>query len=87
MRSDTTYVYLSFATSSFGEHSLLGTIQTADSIISTVCLPFIAKLADITSRPTAFLVVLAFYTVGLILIAASNTVNTVAAGQIIYTVG
>lgn len=52
-----------------------------------MCLPFIAKLADITSRPTAFLVVLAFYTVGLILIAASNTVNTVAAGQIIYTVG
>lgn len=85
--ADTTYNYLTFATSSFGEHSALGTVQTADTIISAASLPFIAKLADITSRPTTFLIVLAFYTVGLAITAGSTGVGTVCAGQLLYTVG
>lgn len=55
LASNTLYVYLPFATSSFGQHSTLGTITVVTSIISSVGKPFIAKIADLTSRPHAYL--------------------------------
>lgn len=74
----TTYTYLAFATSSFGHHSLISTIQVAQSIISTfeilkshqnvapnshswnlvaVGKPVIAKIADVRSRGSAYVIV------------------------------
>lgn len=69
----TTYFYLNFATSSFGEHSLISPIQVAQSIISqlshkvssiilTIVItfpvacgkPVVAKVADVSSRGTAY---------------------------------
>ncbi|KAM0752628.1 MFS general substrate transporter [Meredithblackwellia eburnea MCA 4105] len=87
LEQNTTYNYLAFATSSFGHHSLLGSISTATSIIASVSRPFIAKIADITSRPHAYLLALCVYVLGLVLLASSKNVNTVAAGQVLYTVG
>ncbi|KAJ2956538.1 hypothetical protein NQZ79_g7636 [Umbelopsis isabellina] len=87
LQSNTTYNYTAYATSSFGEHSLLGAISTATTIISSVGRPFIAKIADLTSRPTAYLCSLALYCLGLILMAACQNVNTYAAGSVIFTVG
>lgn len=73
----TTSYYLTFAASGFGEHSLIASIQVAQSIISTslhsrsfllrillgtnnsatvaVGKPVIAKVADVSSRGTAYL--------------------------------
>ncbi|KFY32793.1 hypothetical protein V495_08729 [Pseudogymnoascus sp. VKM F-4514 (FW-929)] len=68
------------ASSSFGHHAELGAVNTASVIIRGVSQPFIGKLADITSRPTAYVVVLVFYVIGFVVAA---TCNNIAA----YTVG
>ncbi|OCH87436.1 drug:h+ antiporter [Obba rivulosa] len=83
----TTYSYLAFATSTFGGHSLISSIQVAQSIIVACGKPVIAKLADATSRATAYLAVLIFYVVGYIVIASAHNVGTIAGGIIIYAVG
>ncbi|CAE7200818.1 unnamed protein product [Rhizoctonia solani] len=84
---NTTSNYLPLATSSFGQHSFIGTISTAEGIITAVGKPCIAKIADLFSRPTAYIIVLIFYVVGYILVASAQTVYTVAGGMVLYTVG
>lgn len=73
----TTYSYLAFAASDLEDHSLISSIQTAQSIISlsqslpssalpnilyavAVGKPLIARLADVSSRGTAYILVCAF---------------------------
>ncbi|QRW00157.1 major facilitator superfamily transporter [Ceratobasidium sp. AG-Ba] len=84
---NTTSNYLPYATSSFGQHSFIGTIGTAEGIITAVGKPVIAKIADLASRPFAYIVVLIFYVVGYILVACAQTVYSVAGGMVLYTVG
>ncbi|KAM0789489.1 hypothetical protein ACM66B_000309 [Microbotryomycetes sp. NB124-2] len=84
LASNTTYVYLQFATSQYGAHSLLGSITTAIGIIRGVGQPF---LADSTSRPVAYLFSLLCYVVGFAIIAGSTSVQAVAAGEVVYTIG
>ncbi|TKW50292.1 Siderophore iron transporter 3 [Colletotrichum tanaceti] len=76
----TSDIFTTMASSTFGRHSSLAAVGTASQIIRAISKPFIGKLADITSRPTTYAVVLAFYVVGL---AAAATSGTFAA----YTVG
>ncbi|KDR72260.1 hypothetical protein GALMADRAFT_253088 [Galerina marginata CBS 339.88] len=83
----TTYNYLAFATSSFGDHSLISTIQVAQSIIVAVGKPVIAKIADVSSRGTAYFAVLIFYVVGYIIIASARSANAVAGGIVVYAIG
>ncbi|WWC69773.1 uncharacterized protein I206_103716 [Kwoniella pini CBS 10737] len=83
----TTYYYVPFATSAFGEHTVLGTISVITAIMAGVAKPFIAKLADLWSRPVAIAFGVIFYTIGYIVVAASKTVADVAAGEVIYTLG
>ncbi|XP_006455502.1 hypothetical protein AGABI2DRAFT_187797 [Agaricus bisporus var. bisporus H97] len=83
----TTYNYLAFATSSFGHHSLISTIQVAQSIIIAVGKPVIAKFADVRSRGSAYLLALIFYAIGYIVIASAGNTATIAGGIIIYAVG
>ncbi|KAL5633959.1 hypothetical protein ACGC1H_005971 [Rhizoctonia solani] len=84
---NTTSNYLPLATSSFGQHAFIGTISTAEGIITAVGKPCIAKIADLFSRPTAYTVVLIFYVVGYILVASAQTVYAIAGGMVLYTVG
>ncbi|CAE6334929.1 unnamed protein product [Rhizoctonia solani] len=84
---NTTSNYLPLATSSFGQHAFIGTIGTAEGIITAVGKPCIAKIADLFSRPTAYIVVLIFYVVGYILVASAQTVYAIAGGMVLYTVG
>lgn len=83
----TTYTYLAYATSTFEEHSLISSIQVAQSIIIACGKPVMAKLADTTSRGTAYLAVLLFYVIGYIVIASAHSVGAIAAGIILYAVG
>jgi hypothetical protein len=62
----TTYQYLAKATSSFGQHSILATIQVAQAIILAVTKPPAAKIADLFGRAEAYCVVVMFYVVGYI---------------------
>ncbi|KAF8685694.1 MFS general substrate transporter [Rhizoctonia solani] len=79
--TDTTPSYLPLATSEFGKHSFIGTIGTADGIITAVGKPCVAKIADLWSRPVAYSVVC------YILVASAHTVYAVAGGMVMYTVG
>ncbi|KAI0742109.1 MFS general substrate transporter [Daedaleopsis nitida] len=87
--NQTTYNYLQFATSHFGQHSLISTIQVVQSILGEFACgkPIIAKVADVTSRATAYLVVLVFYVSGYIVIAISPNVGTLAVGIVLYAIG
>ena len=75
--NQTTSNYLAFATSYFGAHNLISSIQVVQSILGkfpykgcniyrlrfplvAVGKPIIAKVADVTSRATAYLVVREF---------------------------
>lgn len=83
----TTWAYLAFALSSFAGHSLISTVQVAQAIIVAVGKPVIAKIADVKSRPTAFVLVLVFYIVGYIVIASAANTGRIAGGIVIYAVG
>ncbi|EPX74059.1 siderophore iron transporter 1 [Schizosaccharomyces octosporus yFS286] len=77
----------SYATSAFEGHSLLGTIGTANNIISAVIKPPLARISDVFGRLEAFCFALLLYIVGLILIATSKNVQTYAGGSVLYNAG
>ncbi|KAH7912676.1 major facilitator superfamily domain-containing protein [Hygrophoropsis aurantiaca] len=85
--ASTTYVYLTFATSSFDKHSLLSSITVAQSLIVAVGKPVIAKVADVSSRGSAYVAVLVFYVIGYTVIASAQNVSTIAGGIVLYAVG
>ena len=68
------------AASAFSHHAEIGAVNTAAAIIRAISKPFIGKLSDITSRPTCYVIVLAFYIIGFVVAA---TCNSIAA----YTIG
>ena len=76
----TTSIFTTMASSTFGQHSSLAAVSTASQIIRAISKPFIGKLADITSRPTTYVVILVFYVIGFVVAASSNTFAA-------YTVG
>ncbi|OSD00087.1 drug:h+ antiporter [Trametes coccinea BRFM310] len=85
--NQTTSNYLAFATSYFGAHTLISSLQVAQSILVACGKPIIAKVADVTSRGTAYLVVLIFYVLGYVTIALAPNVGAIAAGIILYAIG
>lgn len=87
LESSTVTNYTQFATSSFGHHSMLSTLQIATSIISAICKPFLAKFSDLTSRPTTYVVVLTIYVIGYIIIACSPTITAYVIGSAFVSVG
>ncbi|KAL7419034.1 hypothetical protein Q5752_005870 [Cryptotrichosporon argae] len=85
-RSTTAY-YAAYATSSYSDHTIISTIGVINGIVAGVAPPFIAKLADLWSRPHMLTVSVALYVVGYAMCAASKNVQTVVGGQFIYTIG
>ncbi|KAI6037915.1 major facilitator superfamily domain-containing protein [Pisolithus marmoratus] len=85
--ASTTSAYLTFATSSFGEHSLIGAITVVQSLIVAVGKPVIAKIADVSSRGTAYVTVLCFYVLGYSVIASAPSVGAILGGIILYAIG
>ncbi|KAK0190166.1 drug:h+ antiporter [Armillaria mellea] len=83
----TTWAYLAFAASSLNDHSLISTIQVAQSIIIACGKPVIAKVADVQSRGAAYVTVLIFYVIGYIVIASAHSIQTIAGGIILYAIG
>lgn len=75
------------ATSSFGAHSSLATINIANGIIGAVSNPILAKFADLISRTFIYIISVFFYTVGYIIAASSQTATAFIVGLGIATVG
>lgn len=85
--ASTTSNYIVTATSSFSRHSMISSVNVATLIIGSVIQPFQAKFSDITSRPLCFAVSLAFYTLGVIVAAASSTIGAYVVGSVCTAVG
>lgn len=83
----TTSIFTTMATSTFGQHSSLAAVSTASQIIRAISKPFIGKLADITSRPTTYVVILVFYVIGFIVAASSHTFAAYTVGICFTSVG
>ncbi|EXJ78618.1 hypothetical protein A1O1_09019 [Capronia coronata CBS 617.96] len=76
-----------YVTSSFEMHSLTATTSIISSLIAGIFkLPF-AKIMDIWGRPQALIVMVASITLGLIMMAGCNNVETYCAAQVFYSVG
>lgn len=83
----TTPVFTTMASSFFGLHSELAAVATASQIIRAISKPFIGKLADITSRPTTYVIILVFYVVGFAVAASSRTFVAYTIGICFTSVG
>jgi MFS family permease len=87
MQQGTTGLMTPYVTSSFGKHSLLAATSIMSSIIGGLVKLPLAKLIDIWGRPHGFIVMVCIQTIGLIMMAACNNVQTYAAAQVFYWVG
>lgn len=74
-------------TSAFGEHALLSTTNVLSTLIPGVIKLPLAKLMDIWGRPQGFVAMLVCAVIGLVMMAASNNIETYAAAQVFYWVG
>ena len=75
------------AASSFGMHSEIGAINTASEIINGISKPFMGKIADLTSRPVAYIITLVFYGVGYAVAASCTNMASYVVGVALTSVG
>ncbi|PGH05894.1 hypothetical protein GX51_02675 [Blastomyces parvus] len=78
---------LPYVTSSFQLHSLTAATGIMSNIIGGLIKLPLAKVLDIWGRPQGFLIMVGALTIGLIMMAACNNVQTYAAAQVFYWVG
>lgn len=76
-----------YVTSSFNQHSLIAATSVMSNIIGGLIKLPLAKVLDIWGRPHGYLLMIGFLTVGLIMMAGCNNVETYAAAQVFYWVG
>ncbi|CAG8877804.1 unnamed protein product [Penicillium nalgiovense] len=79
--------YEPYATSSFGEHSLLSTINVILSVVAAASQPTAAKIADIFGRVELVTFSVFLYVVGTVVEAVAKNVSTYAGGSVIFQVG
>lgn len=76
-----------YVTSEFYAHGLTATTGIMSSLIGGLSKLPLAKILDIWGRPQGFSLMLLFLTIGLIMMAASNSVETYCAAQVFYWLG
>ncbi|CAI7648090.1 Major facilitator superfamily domain general substrate transporter [Penicillium manginii] len=81
------YTYQPYATASYGQHSLLATINVLRAVIAAAAQPTAAKIADVFGRVELILVSIVFYTVGTIVETFATNVEAFSAGAVIYQIG
>ncbi|KAH6681034.1 siderophore iron transporter mirB [Plectosphaerella plurivora] len=76
-----------FVTSAFQQHSLTPTVLIVSGIIGGVCNLIVAKVLDVFGRVQGYAAALVMATLGLIMMAATRSVEMYAAAQVFWTVG
>ncbi|KAK4495173.1 hypothetical protein PRZ48_013500 [Zasmidium cellare] len=71
----TTYIFNGYAASAYTSHAQLGAVTTASQVVRSVSKPFLAKIADITSRPTTYVLILIFYASGFAVAAGTHNLT------------
>lgn len=79
--------YQTYATSSFGKHSLLATVNVIRSVIAAAGQPVAARIADIFGRFELVAISIVFYIIGTVVEASASNIETFAAGTVLYQVG
>ncbi|KAI1084906.1 MFS general substrate transporter [Whalleya microplaca] len=87
MQSGMSSLLTPYVTSAFSLHSLTAATGVMSQIIGGISKLPLAKILDVWGRPQGFLVVVLSMTLGLIMMAACNNVETYAAAQVFYWVG
>lgn len=83
-----TYINLTpYVTSAFGKHGLLTATTVVSSIVGGVIRLPIAKVIDIWGRVEGFLLMVLIMTIGLIMMAVCDNVQTYAAAAVFYKIG
>jgi MFS family permease len=83
----TTAAYDVYATGAFNRQSYIGTIEIVEAIIVAVSKPFIAKICDVFSRQTAYILILVSYVIGYIVVATSTSAAALCVGRVISSTG
>ena len=76
-----------FVTSSFSRHSLTATVSVVSSIVGGLAKLPLAKILDTWGRPQGIALMLLFWALGFIIMAACRNVTTYAAAQVFSVVG
>ncbi|KAF4589207.1 siderophore iron transporter [Ophiocordyceps camponoti-floridani] len=76
-----------FITSAFQQHSLTAATGIMSNLMGGLLKLPLAKILDIWGRPQGFALTTVLLTLGLVMMAACNTVETYAAAQVFYWVG
>lgn len=87
MQQGMTNSLTAYVTSSFNQHSLLGATSIMSSIIGGLVKLPLAKVLDIWGRPHGYFMMVCCLTLGLVMMAGCNNVQTYAAAQVFYWVG
>ncbi|KAK2746929.1 MFS siderochrome iron transporter 1 [Onygenales sp. PD_40] len=87
MQQGMAFALTPYVTSSFALHSLTATTSIMSNIIGGLFKLPLAKILDIWGRPQGYFLMVVFVTIGLIMMAACENVQTYAAAQVFYWVG
>lgn len=82
-----TSVFVSYATESYKQHSLMSTISLIRTVVAASSLPAFARLSDIFGRFELFCFGLILRIVGLIVMSQASTIHKYAGGIVLYGCG
>ncbi|KAF2453695.1 major facilitator superfamily domain-containing protein [Lineolata rhizophorae] len=87
MQQNVTAALNPYVTSSFALHSLTAATNIMSNIIGGLFKLPLAKILDIWGRPQGYFAMIVVLTVGIVMMAGCNNVETYAAAQVFYWVG
>ncbi|KAH8197861.1 hypothetical protein TruAng_007960 [Truncatella angustata] len=87
MQEGTANLLAIYVTSSFSQAPLTATTGVVSSLVGGLFRLPLAKIIDLWGRPQGYFLMVCFMTLGLIMMAACQNVETFAAAQVFYWVG
>lgn len=85
--ANTGFLYLNFACSEFGALASFSTIAIVQQLCYAIAKPPIAKLSDVFGRAEAYLISLAFYVAGYVVVASAPSLNRLLGGIVLQATG
>ncbi|KAF9766660.1 hypothetical protein IL306_000900 [Fusarium sp. DS 682] len=79
--------YVPYATSSFGNHSLLATVNVIREVVAAAIQPSVARLTDVFGRIEIFTLAVLFSLTGTIIQTYSGNIQTFAGGAVLHSLG
>ncbi|PGH11417.1 hypothetical protein AJ79_04918 [Helicocarpus griseus UAMH5409] len=76
-----------YVTSAFAKHALIGTTQIMANVTGAVVKLPIGRAIDIWGRMPGYILMVCFCTLGVVMMALCNSVETYAAAQVFYWIG